>query len=590
MTLTGMINSFPPALIFLAGAILVPFLNRRARALVFILISVASFVAVLNLEIDTITKLSFLNFEIVPLRVDKLSLAFGYVFSIIAFLGGIYAFHVKSRLQHVAALVYAGGALGAVFAGDLFTLYVFWEVMLLGSACLIWSRKTKASGKAGMRYIIVHLTGGSFLLGGILWHFVKTGSLEFISLPVEISSLLILIGFAVNAAIPPLHAWLADAYPESTVTGTIFLSAFTTKVAVYTLIRGFESLEILVWAGAVMAVYGAVFAFMENDIRRILAYHIISQVGFMVAAVGIGTNLAINGAVAHAFAHILYKALLLMGTGAVLYATGKSKLTELGGLFKAMPVVFMLYMIGGVSISGFPLFSGFVSKGIVLYAAENSQYVMAFLLLSIASVGTFLHTGLKLPYYIWFGRKSNIQFEPLPRGMYIGMTLTALGCIVIGVKPSILYSILPYEVTYQPYTLAHLWETGSMLIFTGLVFWLMIDMTRPKPGVIIDFDWFYRRSGRYAYQIFVCLPAGIFGQVERVAGAVLKHVVNFGSNPMGAMIYWTRRTGSIFRKQACTVNEEPYEFDPHRYRTPLGFMVVMVMLAFVIIALASIIG
>ncbi|GAH52052.1 unnamed protein product, partial [marine sediment metagenome] len=278
---------------------------------------------------------------------------------------------------------------------------------------------------------------------------------------------LILFGFALNAAVPPLHGWLADAYPEGTVTGTIFLSAFTTKTAVYALIRGFSGLEVLIWVGAVMAVYGVVFAVLENDIRRLLAYHIISQVGYMVTGIGIGTAMAINGVVAHAFAHILYKALVLMGAGTVLYTTGRSKLTELGGLARTIPFALALYMVGAFSISGVPLFSGFVSRSMTIYAAELSHMGVVVLLLNVASVGTVLHTGLKLPYFTWFGPNRSLKPAPAPLGMYLGMALAAGICIAIGVYPAPLYNLLPFAVDYQPYTAIHLIETMQLLIFAG---------------------------------------------------------------------------------------------------------------------------
>ncbi|MDD5486533.1 MAG: proton-conducting transporter membrane subunit, partial [Dehalococcoidales bacterium] len=405
MNLVEIINNIPLALVFLCGALLVPFVRRRAGAVIFAAASLVVLLFLPFLKEGSQITISFLNLELIPFAVTKMSIVFGYVFCLISFFGALYAFYLKDRGQQVAVMIYAGSSLGAIFAGDLFSLFVFWEIMLVGSAYLVWARKTPQSAGAGMRYIIVHLIGGSFLLAGIIWHLVQTGSLEFTLLE-GTPSYLILAGFLVNAAVPPLHAWLPDAYPESTVTGSVFLSAFTTKVAVYALIRGFAGLEVLLWIGALMAVYGVIYAFLENDIRKILSYHIISQVGFMVAAIGVGTGLAVNGAVAHAFTNILNKGLLFMAAGAVLYSTGKSKLSELGGLIKQMPFVFLLYMAGAVSISGFPLFCGFTSKGIVTSSLESAGYMPAFLLLNLASVGTFLSVGLKLPYYAWFGKQA----------------------------------------------------------------------------------------------------------------------------------------------------------------------------------------
>src|SRR3989442_3951823 len=278
--------------------------------------------------------------------------------------------------------------------------------MAVTAVLLVWLRRQPSAVAAGFRYLLVHVFGGLCLLGGIVLYWSHTGTLAFGDLSRDAGSAafaLILIAFLLNAAVPPLGAWLPDAYPEATATGAVFMTAFTTKSAVYCLIRGFPGTEVLVWWGAFMALYGVVYAVLENDARRLLAYHIISQVGYMVCGVGIGTELALNGATAHAFAHILYKALLFMGAGAVLEVTGRRKLNEMGGLYKTMPLTLGLYMIGAFAISAVPLFSGFVSKSMVISAAGESHRAPIFLLLTLASAGTFLHTGLKLPYYMFFG-------------------------------------------------------------------------------------------------------------------------------------------------------------------------------------------
>jgi multicomponent Na+:H+ antiporter subunit D len=444
----------------------------------------AAFWWLLNLNTGDILSLGFLKYTLVITRVDELSLVFGYVFTAIAFFGGFYSYHIKDTAERVATLLYVGSSLGVVFAGDLITLTVFWEIMAISSVYLIWGRRMPLSQGAGMRYLMVHLFGGSVLIAGVLLHLNETGSILFSHMDAGLSSYLILFSFCLNAAVPPLHAWLADAYPEGTVTGSVFLSACTTKTALYVLARGFAGWDILIWAGVIMALYGVIYAVLENDARRLLAYHIISQVGYMVAGVGIGTAVAINGVSAHAFTHILYKGLLFMGVGAVIYATGRSKLSELGGLSRLMPWVLILYMVGAFSISGVPLFSGFVSKSMVIHAAELSGMGWVVLLLYLASVGTFLHTGLKLPYFTWFGKSRAPQGaekpQAIPTGMYIGMALTAAMCIAIGVYPPLLYNLLPNPVDYHPYTASHIIQTIQLLIFTGIGFWLLLKWLQPK--------------------------------------------------------------------------------------------------------------
>src|SRR5262249_25974472 len=389
----------------------------------------------------------------------------------------------------VAALTYVGSALGVTFAGDFLSLYIFWELMAISSALLVFRRREASAVRAGFRYLLVHIFGGLVFLAGILLHWSQTGSLAFGNMSAfsgDIAWILIRVAFLLNAAVPPLGAWLPDAYPEATVTGAVFMTAFTTKSAVYVLIRAYSGTELLVWMGAVMAIYGVVYAVLENDARRLLAYHIISQVGYMVCGVGIGTELATNGASAHAFAHILYKALLFMGAGAVLQATGLRKLSEMGGLYKTMPLTLGLYMIGAFAISAVPLFSGFVSKSMVVAAAGESHRAPIFLMLTLASAGTFLHTGLKLPYYMFFGTDRGIRAQEPPRNMLAAMSLAAAACVVIGIVPAVLYAHLPNPVHFVPYTLRHVTSTLGMLGFTSLGFFLLLKHLDPVPTISLD--------------------------------------------------------------------------------------------------------
>ncbi|MFO7640417.1 MAG: Na(+)/H(+) antiporter subunit D, partial [Candidatus Competibacteraceae bacterium] len=373
-----------PALILIVGACALPWIRGALRKPVLLLVPAAAFVAVLVMQPGTFGVFPFLDWELTFGRVDRLSLVFAYIMTLMCFIGTLYGLRVENTYEHMAAWLYVAGSLGVIFAGDFLVLFLFWELMAFSSVFLVWFRRRPESLAAGYRYLLVHTAGGLVLLAGLVLHYQDVGSLSFVQLDVVNPTLgiyLILIGFILNAAVPPLHAWLPDAYGEATVSGAVFMCAFTTKTAVYALARGFPGMEILIPLGVAMALYGVVYAVLENDARRLLAYHIISQVGYMVAAVGIGTEMAINGACAHAFAHILYKGLLFMGVGSVLYATGQSKFTELGGLYKKMPLAFVFTLIGGLSISAFPLFSGFVSKSMIVAAGfEDHLYWTAFLL------------------------------------------------------------------------------------------------------------------------------------------------------------------------------------------------------------------
>jgi len=506
-----MIDWLPPGLVFIFGALFIPLVKGRTRQAYILLLPVLAGLSLLNVPEGSGFIMNFLGYELILARVDKLSMVFGYVFVIMAFIGFIYSIHLKESGQHVAAALYIGSALGVTFAGDFITLFIFWEIMALSSTYLIWARKTRAAHNAGFRYLFVHIMGGLSLLVGILINVAETGSAAFNVMELSGSaSYLILIGFILNAAVPPFSAWLSDAYPEATVTGAVFLSAFTTKTAVYVLIRAFPGAEILIWLGAIMAFYGVIFAVLANDIRRLLAYHIISQVGYMVAGVGIGTALALNGSAAHAFSHILYKGLLFMGAGAVLYMTGKSKLTELGGLYKTMPITLTLYMIGGLSISAFPLFSGFVSKSMIVTAAAEEHLTIIWVLLSVSSAGTFLHTGLKLPYFTFFAKDSGITAKEPPVNMLIAMAVAAFLCMLIGVYPHVLYDLLPFAASYLPYTAEHVVWTMQIMLFTALGFFMLLKHLGGESYITIDTDWFYRKGAK-AFMWFVSNPMAQLG-------------------------------------------------------------------------------
>ncbi len=511
-----------PAAILILGSVLVPFFKGRVKKVYLLVLPALAFLSVLTMSEGTYGVYHFLGQEITFGRVDKLSLAFAYIFTIVSFIGMCYGLHVREDGHHIASLVYAGSAMGVVFAGDFLTLLVFWEFLAFSSVFLILYRRTRAANNAAFRYILVHAFSGVCLMGGIFLQYTQTHSLAFNL--VDLSGLaggLIITSFIINAAVPPLGAWLPDAYPEATVTGAVFMTAFTTKSAVYVLARGFAGAEILIWLGTIMAVYGVVYAVLENDTRRLLAYHIVSQVGYMVAAVGIGTEMAVNGATAHAFAHILYKALLFMGAGSVLYMTGRSKLTELGGVYKTMPITFMLYMVGGFAISSVPLFSGFVSKSIVVSAAAESHLPWVWLFLTLASAGTFLHTGLKLPYFMFMAKDAGIKAKEPPTNMLVGMGLAAFLCIFIGVYPKFLYNLLPYAIDYRPYTPEHVVWTLEILLLTWLGFYIYIKKLGGESTISLDTDWFYRKGARH----FMWVADRAIAAADTVVGEGYKTVV-----------------------------------------------------------------
>jgi len=512
-----MINPLPPAAPFIIGALILPLFRGHLRRAVMLALPVVAFINLIQLPMGDSWTLSFLGQELVLARIDRLSLVFGYIFILIGLITTIYALHVEETLQNVAGLLYTGSALGVVFAGDFFTFFIFWELLTVFCVQLIWARRTRLAMGAGFRYLMFHAAGGLILLAGIVLRVHHTGSLEFGLIGLDgPGSHLIFIGLGINCAWPLLHTWLSDAYPEATITGTVFLSAFTTKAAVYALARAYPGTEALIWIGAAMAGFPIFFAVIENDLRRVLAYSLINQVGFMVCGIGIGTQLAINGAVAHAFNDILFKGLLFMTMGAVMYRTGKINATDLGGLYRTMPLTCLFCIVGAASISAFPLFSGFVSKSMVMDAAGQGHMQWIWFILLFASAGVFHHAGIKIPYFAFFSHDAGLRPKEAPFHMLVAMGLAAFLCIFIGTFPQYLYSILPYQpVGYEPYTVPHVVAQLQILFFSALAFALLL-LAGIYPAEIrcvnLDADWFYRKGGR----LFYGLMDGCFNHLNRV--------------------------------------------------------------------------
>lgn len=478
---------------------MIPLLRGRIKQIFLLLVPAAAFLDVAYMSQGIYGSVRFIGLDLIFGRVDRLSLVFAHVFTLMSFIGILYSLHVKDNGQHIAAFLYVGSSLGATFAGDYITLFIFWEIMAFSSVFLVWYRRTRKAIDAGFRYLLVHIVGGLFLLAGIIIKYGETGNFAFGHISPEgatLATYLIMIGFCVNAAVPPVHAWLPDTYPEATVTGAIFMSAFTSKVGVYVLARAFAGFEVLAILGAIMALYGVCYATIENDARRILSYHIISQVGYMVCGIGIGTQMAVNGAVALAYTNIIYKGLLFMGTGAVLEMTGRSKLSELGGLYKYMPITLFLTVTGGISISGFPLTAGFISKSMTVIAAAEEHKIFVMLMLMLAAIGTFLSVGLKVSYFIFFNKNSGIKPKEAPLNMQLAMGIAAFLCYFLGIYPKFLYDLLPYPVHWEPYTASHLSESMQLLLFTGLGFFVLLKKLTPEPYINLDIDWFYRKGAR----------------------------------------------------------------------------------------------
>lgn len=537
---------FPPALILFLAVALWPFLKPSARRIALVAAPLLTLLHVFTLTEGMEWRTGFLIYEVIPLQVDALRLTFGIAFALVTTVAAIYAWHHQDAKEQAAALLYAAGALTVVFAGDLFTLLVGWEIMAVASTLVVWRGGTPAAQTAGFRYLIQHLLGGSLLLAGVVLHFSESGSLVATALPEgwTLGKGFLLLGILVNAGMPPLHTWIPDAYPRGSVTGSVFLSAFSTKTAVFALALLFPGWEILLPLGIIMTLWGVYYAVLANDIRLILAYHIISQVGYMVAAIGAGGDLGINAGAAHAFNNLLYKTLMFMAAGAVLHAVGKTKLTDLGGLAPAMKWVVGLYLVGAASISGFPLFNGFVSKAMALEAAKVSGGYPAYYLLVFAAIGTFLSVGIKLPYYTWFYRPAKLTVQrPVPRNMLWAMGILAFLCVGFGAEDA-LFNILPFPVEQSFYSIYNIVEVLQLSLFTFVVFWLFRHKILGEAKMVLDVDWFFRRPAPWLRHQVVRVNA-FFAAAQKVVDHTVAVTCRLARNPIRTFGL-SRRGGETF--------------------------------------------
>lgn len=538
-----------PVLPFAIAALLTPWVGVLGRRLLSLAAPAIALVSLLVLPEDATIAVAALGHDWILLRIDGLAVIFATAFVLFAFMAAVYAWQDTGAGPKAMGLALAGAGTGVVLAGDLLTLFFFWEWLTVASLFLIWFGNTERAWGAGFRYLIFHLAGAIVMLMGILM-LMTEGITTFEALPTDLAgSWLVLAGMATNAAVPPLHAWLSDSYPEASIYGTVFLATFTTKSAVYALTRGFAGLEALIWVGVIMALLGVFYAFMENNIRRLLSYHIISQVGYMVTGIGIGTALAVNGSSAHAFANVFHKGLLMMAAGAVIHATGRGKLSDLGQLAKPMRWTLLLMMVGALSISGAPFLIGFVSKSMIISSAAYAERAPIELLLLIVAMGTFLSVALKLPWFTFAGVDHGARvLRPVPVNMYVGMGLAGLACLITGVAPALaLAPILPHEVVYNPFTGHHFVEVLQLLFGTALGFWLTRVYLVGKAKETLDTDYLYRRP----------LTWLIFGAGDALSAAG-RQVQAFNGRAIeagwaGLQAYRVRGEGSTLAFQATVV-------------------------------------
>ncbi len=577
-----MTNLHPGIFLILAGLVITLF-PKRIRQVLLIVCPAITFLLALQLTIGTSCTIEVLNHTLIYLELTKDNYAFLFVFSLMALLGGIYSCHRDNKLERFASMAYAGGALGVTLAGDWLTFLFFWEFMAVTSLLIIWSANTKRANSAGMHYLFIHILGGSMLLFGVLLKVYAGASAITILTGThhDIAYWFIFLGFAINGAVVPLHAWVPDAYPEAPPTGSVYLSSFTTKLTILCMLRVFAGSNILIYLGIIMMLYGACFALIENNIRRLLSYHIISQLGFMVIDVGIGTEFSLNAASSLAFGNVLYKSLLFMCAGAIIYATGTEKINQLGRLAKRMPLLCICFFIAALSIAGVPLFCGFTCKSLSMVAAEHAGYHWIELLMMLGSIGTALSIPFKMGYFIFFGKERNLEIKPIPKNMYVAMVIGAVSCMIVGLCPGLFYQMLPYAMDYQPYTVGHVLEYMQLLPAALIPFMMYLNKMEPHSMLTLDTDWFARKPFWTALK---GISTGLCALERFCAGIGRKcyhSIQRFSFDPVHKVI----------RRQPNTVNRNQNDshFYGDAYRSKIGngmigiFVLVIILTVYFVI-------
>ncbi len=569
-------NMLHPGLIMIGFGVLVMLLPRPCRkplGLIAPLTATWAFFQMseqssLTYELASYIKMEFIHF-------DSLAYAFMLAFCIIAVLNGIYGEGIQHRYECGMSLIYAGSVMGVVLAGDCISLIIFWEISAFASTYVIFAKHDFVSARASFRYILVHAFGGNMLLAGLIVYMFHYGNqidniLDIYGTP---CFWLIAVGVAVNAAIPPLHAWLPDAYPESTATGTVYLSSFTTKAAIYLMIRMFAGMEVLVWMGAAIAIYAACMAIMENGLRRLLAYHIISQLGMMIAAIGAGGEIGVDGAAAHAITNIMFKGVLMMGAGAVIYATGRSKITELCGMAKKMPVTAYCFLISSLAIAGLPGLSGFVSKALIMDALNEGGYNIFAVAVTAGGVGTLLSITLKINYYVFFGPCDESDIPEIERQvpwtMNFAMILGTVITVLIGIFPAKFYSIMPNMTIVHPYHIGHVMEYIAIFAGGSIPFFLYLKKMKPHDEISLDFDWFYRKPLNSLVLIISKVIYSVYDWCDRHAAAFAGYLRTHFGDPY----LWTRANSNVRIRKLSLENENRL----------VGDMISVILAAFVIL-------
>ena len=366
----------------------------------------------------------------------------------------------------------SGGVLGMVLTGDIFNMYIMVEILTIGAVGLTAYRsKSEGALEAAFKYLVVGSIGSAFILTAIVMLYAEAHTLNLAQLSVllpgmlgsgrmKIAFALLLAGFSTKAFIVPFHPLAADAHGAAPASVSLLISGVLTKSGLYAIIRLcyflFQVMDkgtmqfLLVFLGCVSMLVCVTMALAQHDFKRLLAFHSISQIGYVLTAVGLATALGLSAGLYHAMNHTIFKGLLFLAAGAVMHQTGTGDLDRLGGLAKKMPHTTVMFLIGAFSISGLPPFNGFASKWMIYQAiyqkaVESGNFLFVFALIAalVTSVLT-LASFVKVSQSVFFGQLS-VEFEnteEAPIGMRIAMGLLAALCVITGLFPNLVTAFL----------------------------------------------------------------------------------------------------------------------------------------------------
>ncbi len=487
--MTDLLLAVPPWVVILIATAVALAVPRRVGYAVGLVATAVTVPWVLLAPTGTALTVAPLGVEQTLYRVDTLTRPVAAVFGFVAALAVGYAYATGADDRTNAyALAYMGVSVAAVLAGDWLTLVFAWELMAVTATVLVWHHGGDAVRPA-FRYAVYHLVGGALLVGAVVLHYAATGSFAIeggftTGLPTALAAL----GVGVNLGFVGLHYWVPDTYPRPHVAASVVLAGFTTKVAVYALARVVpDGNELVAWMGGAMVLYAVWQAILQTDIRRLLSYHIVSQVGYMVVAVGLGTAAGTAGAVAHLSAHVLYKGLLFMIAGALLFRVGTENLSRLGGLGRRLPVTFAVFLVAALAISGVPGFSGFVSKGLILKAVDAGGADLLWWALVFGGVGTVLSFA-KVGYYAFLrAAPERLEVRPAPGALTAVLVVAAVPSVVFGLTPGLLYGAVPGDAAgFDPYAVAELTKAALVTAAGLLGFVVLRGPLGRVPSVDVD--------------------------------------------------------------------------------------------------------